>query len=668
MKIRDFRRGVWLYAPNYNIPALFAPLAVLLLAVFTRFYHLDTQSLWNDEGNSLRLAQRSVGDLIDAAGHDIHPPGYYLLLKAWIGVAGESEFSLRALSALQGVLTVAITMVLGRVLFARAAGLIAGLLVALSPFAVYYSQETRMYAQLALLSTASMWVFVVWIKRVSALGGSQTRLYTNWRVALSLALLNAAGLYTQYSYPFTMLAQGVLFGVWIGNPPLQKRVIRRAIFEYAALNLLTLVLFALWLPTAWDQVTNWPRTGVNLALSGQARTIWTWITYGNTAGQVVWWSFAWPGLLILAALALPDRHRPPYGWRVGLPLVWGGIVSGALLVSGAYREANLKFLLPAQIAAALLIGCGVWRLWVTTGPVLRVTSLKMSYIRRVLAGVCLFLLVIGQLEALEALYTYPAYARPDYRAMVAQILADPRPGDAIILDAPNQWEVFTYYYDGGAPVYPLPRGLGGDDAQTRNEVLGVLAAHDRVFVLFWGEEERDPNRIVQATLDAEAYPVASQWYGDVRLVVYAVLDKSPTEPDAVSGARFGDYITLTGFALSANSLRPGDVLGVTLFWTTDAPLETRYKVTVQLLAPDGSLVYQHDGEPGNNRVLTTTWEPGKTVIDSHGLVVPPDLAPGTYTVIVGLYDINAPLDRLPVSMGGKGVGDTLPFAGLKIGE
>ena len=55
-----------------------------------------------------------------------------------------------------------------------------------------------------------------------------------------------------------------------------------------------------------------------------------------------------------------------------------------------------------------------------------------------------------------------------------QYLASIKPiGDAIILDAPNQIEVFSYYYDGPAPVYGLPRGLGGDDAQTFDRVLGL---------------------------------------------------------------------------------------------------------------------------------------------------------------------------------------------------
>jgi mannosyltransferase len=654
----------------------FLSLLVILIAFAVRFHHLGTQSLWNDEGNSLRLAQRGIGDLIAAAGRDIHPPGYYLALKGWMALAGQSEFSLRALSALAGVLTVAVTVALGRALFSRAAGIMAGLLVALSPFAVYYSQETRMYALLGLFSAASMWVFVGWMKQITRRGVLQyapTKRPSLGVRLLALALINAAGLYTQYSFPFTMIAQGVVFALWMARQ--SPTVARRALSGYTLANLITLLLFLPWLPTAWDQVTHWPRTGVDLALAEQLRTVSGWITYGNTAGEVAWLRFIFPALLIAAAL-WPDRHTRRAGWRVGVPLIWAGVVIGALFASGAYREANLKFLLPAQVAVALLIGRGARRLWKTSSsdenqvgaqqaaPLQAGRSgFKITITRRMIAGVCLFLVVIGQLQALDALYGDPAYARADYRAIAARVTSDARPGDAIILDAPNQAEVFTYYYHGDAPIYGLPRGLGGDDDQTRADVDAVLRDHRRIFVLFWGETERDPNRVVQATLDAGAYPVASWWYGDVRLAQYAVMGAAPTAPDVVSNARFGDHITLTGYALSTDAFRPGDVIGVTLFWTTDAPLDTRYKVTVQLLAPDGTLITQHDAEPGGNRALTTAWTPGVIVIDTHGLILPPTLPPGGDTLIVSLYDINAPLNRLPVTVNGDQMGDTFVLPG-----
>lgn len=666
--------------------AWIAPLIVLLLAFAVRFHFLERQSLWNDEGNSLRLAQRSVPDLLDAAGRDIHPPGYYLALKGWLALAGESEFGLRALSALQGVLTVAVTMALGRTLFGGATGALAGLFVALSPFAVTYSQETRMYAQLALLSAASMALFARWLgeasvgayrhtslrkgeespqRRRERRGRTENRHFSassaplRFKLALALALVNAAGLYTQYSFPFTLLAQGIFLIAWIAwrsygqtSPPSLSWLERgaggvRPLAAYLALSLLTLALFAPWLPTAWEQVTAWPRTGEDLALGEQVRTILTWLVYGNTASDVAPLHFLWPAVLLAAAL-WPGRGRAQ-GWRLALPLIWAVVVTGALFVSGAYRPANLKFLLPAQIALALLLAEGARRLWTVAGRVRPLSARETHAVARMLAMVCAFLVAMGAAGALDALYNDPAYARADYRAIAARLMADERPGDAILLDAPNQVEVFSYYYRGDAPLYPLPRGLGGDDAATQAEVEAVIGEHKRLFAIFWGEEERDPRRIVQATLDTGAYPVASTWYGDVRLAQYAVLGSAPDAPTVMLDVRFGDALRLTGYALSAPSALPGDALGVTLFWAADAPLAARYKVTVQLLAPDGSLAAQHDAEPANNLAPTTTWTPGQTVSDTHGLLVPPDAVPGEYALAVAVYALDAPQERLPVS-------------------
>ena len=56
-------------------------LLLLLLATGLRFYRLDAQSFWNDEGNAARAAERTIPLILAAAGGDIHPPGYYLLVR-----------------------------------------------------------------------------------------------------------------------------------------------------------------------------------------------------------------------------------------------------------------------------------------------------------------------------------------------------------------------------------------------------------------------------------------------------------------------------------------------------------------------------------------------------------------------------------------------------------
>ncbi|MCD6345528.1 MAG: hypothetical protein J7M17_08020, partial [Anaerolineae bacterium] len=94
MNSRLRRRWTWLLV-----------LAALLLGAALRFYRLDAQSLWNDEGNTARLVERSVRLIVEGAAGDIHPPGYYLILTVWRSATGDSEFALRGFSALCGVLT-----------------------------------------------------------------------------------------------------------------------------------------------------------------------------------------------------------------------------------------------------------------------------------------------------------------------------------------------------------------------------------------------------------------------------------------------------------------------------------------------------------------------------------------------------------------------------------
>ncbi|MBZ0283211.1 MAG: DUF4832 domain-containing protein [Anaerolineae bacterium] len=351
-------------------------------------------------------------------------------------------------------------------------------------------------------------------------------------------------------------------------------------------------------------------------------------------------------LLLLAGglVAWLILHGRQMIWRILLPIIWAGLPVILFLILGLFRPANLKFLLPSQIGFALVMGVGVGGWWAAgQGRGGRLTRL-FALLQGIWLGVYL-------VNGLAPFYNDPRYHRPDYRRMAATISAAPRPGDAIILDAPNQEEVFRYYYHGDAPVYPLPPGLGGNDAETQSAVEAIIERHDRIFVLFWGEAERDPNRIVETTLDAQAFEAGQDiWYGDVRFARYAA--PAPLLAPITLGARFGESIRLDRYALSDRSVQPGDVLQIRFDWRTETPLTTRYKVFVQLLNEGGVLMAQRDAEPVGNTLPTTAWTPGETVIDNHGLSLPEDLPPGDYQLIVGLYNIDDPGQRLP-TIGGR---------------
>ena len=189
--------------------------------------------------------------------------------------------------------------------------------------------------------------------------------------------------------------------------------------------------------------------------------------------------------------------------------------------------------------------------------------------------------------------------------------------------------------------------MGGDDAETRAAVEAVLAEAERVYVVFWGETERDPQRVVETTLDANAFELGDTWYGDVRLARYVTAAPLPIERE--SGAQFGDQITLEPYALNAETSQRGDALQIQFTWQTAAPLTTRYKVFVQILDQTGVLVAQRDSEPGGGLAITSTWTPDQPVTDNHALLI--DLPPGAYTLIAGLYSTEAPYARLPVADG-----------------
>ena len=126
--------------------------AVVAVGVALRFF--STSELWLDEALSANIAALPVGDLLDALRHDGHPPLYYLLLHGWMQVFGEGDVAVRALSGVIGVAMLPLAWVAGRRLAGLSGARWALVVAALSPYAIRYSTETRMYSLVMLLVLA----------------------------------------------------------------------------------------------------------------------------------------------------------------------------------------------------------------------------------------------------------------------------------------------------------------------------------------------------------------------------------------------------------------------------------------------------------------------------------------------------------------------------------
>jgi uncharacterized membrane protein len=191
-----------------NLQSLISISFILLLSTFLRFHLIDSQSLWNDEGNSYQMTQKSVSQILTDSAADIHPPLYYLLLSAWTRAAGTSEFALRGFSALSGLILIAVIYALGKKLFNPTAALIAAFCAAFNPALIYYSQEARMYELIALIGAST------WLSALSLEQRATSRTFFVLRLT-SFVIFLTLGLYTHYSFAFIIIALNFHFSLFI---------------------------------------------------------------------------------------------------------------------------------------------------------------------------------------------------------------------------------------------------------------------------------------------------------------------------------------------------------------------------------------------------------------------------------------------------------------------
>src|SRR5690606_1228999 len=116
----------------------------------------------------------------------------------WLDWVGHSEFALRYAGVIWSVLAVAILCRLARRL-ALPVGMagVAALLFALSPYAVWHSQDARMYNLSLCLTLASTWLMIEALQR-----GRR-------RVWLAYLLVTWLALHTHYFALFIVVAQNL---------------------------------------------------------------------------------------------------------------------------------------------------------------------------------------------------------------------------------------------------------------------------------------------------------------------------------------------------------------------------------------------------------------------------------------------------------------------------
>lgn len=444
----------------------------------------------------------------------------------------------------------------------------------------------------------------------------------------------AAGLWTHYSFPIVLAAAGLAYAVWwlagglrpvAGQPSLHRPV--RALLWFIMANLVIMLLFLPWLPTAIDRVLNWPKGGVAIGLvDGIILTLRT-LLFGPLRNVP---EPLWPWLVIAGVLPL-----------IGLPALranraalaalgaWLLLPVAMMFALGLFTDAFLKFLLVASPAWCLLAAAAPW-LAQDNGP----------SVRRSTAIAAVAVAIFGTLAAYAVLpaYYHGGNVRDNYRAVAQYVAAvgDPA-GDLVVLDAPGQQEVWRYY-DPGLPALALPTQRPPDRTATEAALAEGTAGKRMIYALFWAIDEADPDGVVEAWLDQHAFKAFDTWQGNLRFAAYALGGDLAAQPIAPVAWENGMVLESVSLPAQPSALHGGEAALVRLGWSAPQPVDRRYKISVQLLDGRGQVIAQHDGEPAGGSRPTDTWQAGEQIADNHAVPIAFGTPPGDYQLALIVYD------------------------------
>lgn len=604
-----------------------ALLALCLLAFALRVYRLEAQSLWYDEGVTAYLATLSLPDLTAWTADDIQPPLYYYAVWAWVRLAGAGEFALRFPSALAGVLVVPCLAWLGRrVAGSRGAGLLAGLLGAVSPLHLWYAQEARNYTWFTLLCLAASGL--LWARLQG--GGARA-----WRAWLPYVALMAAAVYTHY-FAFFVLAFHACFALAWGLGCRAWSRLRQALGAVGAV----VAVYLPWLPflvQRWHEDTSyWPGT---LKLDEAARKVALAFLGGESILEAEGLRLLAPYLVVLVLTAgiwawRAARSRAD-AWGLAFSLLYGA-VPVALLLGLAYRvpKFNPRYAMVASPGVLLLLA----------GAAAGQPRARAEAWTRALAAAGVAFVLGVSAYADGNLYANPAFTKPDFRGVVRFLREHAAPDEAILLVSGHMAPVFDAYWPGSgrAPIPPLRildarHPLGWEAAEGVNQ---ATAGKRGAWLVLWQDEVVDPTGVVAYMLERWGEPLpVERTFWHVGLRHYALPEgfAVPREPaiQHPGTVDFGGRLEFLGW----DQLAPDQVAA---YWRAREPLSSDWKVALALRDAEGLEWGREDRRPTAFTYPAFRWEAGKVVLARYALPAEMGTPPGPYALCLKVYAEEAP--------------------------
>jgi mannosyltransferase len=495
--------------------------ALLVVGGALRFYRLSGRSLWLDEilvwdfsgGASIGAVVRRL-----AAVPSLMP--LHFVISWIIRRFGDSEIWLRLSPAVAGTLTVPAMFLLARNLFGRRTALIAALLVAVSPFLIWYSQENAAYALLTLLTIVQM--------QLAYLAVTRSRLLY-W---LGFSIVTLVSLYNDY---FALLATAAAFAfiglvlarrVFSPHPALPQR--GREILAATGAGLLILLGYLPWLRIfrTFLRHQEYGLSRFSPAHHATLAEVQSYLAIFGLQGVVLVLFVA--GLVVAAIFTA--RRQPE---AVLLTVLWLVVPVAAFFYSlrGGLVTLWPRYLIFVLPAALLLVALAIDEISTWLG---RLASRRSGLISGLASGAAVIVVLIQVVPSLAASYQLP---KDDWRGAAAFIQSNSTP-DSVVIDVGNDsyWvqEAMGYYlHHQRSPILHVDAGQPLDPSLASR----LDASHGTVWVAFVTDDAPDDFRkqnLIAAAINDHVNHVTTTGVDIRRFTGVAVVrlqrqDLSPTD-------------------------------------------------------------------------------------------------------------------------------------------
>ncbi len=207
------------------------------------------KSLTIDEPFSANLVHLPWAEMFKMFLRDPSAPLYYLFLKLWVSIFGESEGALRSLSALFFAFTILVVGITAKRLDGISSGIAAAMLASVSSIGLAFAGTARPYALLSLLTAISIMIFFSIVDLIKT-----NLMETNRKSVLfgGFVLINVLALLTHPIFIFFMIGYSV--AVWTKS---RRKFWVISLCNYLSVGIYLLVWGTFFLHTVVLPATTW---------------------------------------------------------------------------------------------------------------------------------------------------------------------------------------------------------------------------------------------------------------------------------------------------------------------------------------------------------------------------------------------------------------------------